>query len=50
MLSGISVRGTNHSVIYYNGETYDSHPDNGGLVGPMTTGVYTAEVLVKVEQ
>ncbi len=50
MLSGTSVRGTNHSVIYYNGETYDSHPDNGGLVGPMTTGVYAAEVLVKVQR
>lgn len=48
LVSGESKRGTNHSVITYNGEFYDPHPDGTGLTGPMDNGYWSVGVLVKV--
>lgn len=48
IVSGQSKRGTNHSVIMYNGETYDPHPANNGLIGPLDNGYFAVAVLVKI--
>lgn len=48
LVAGVSERGTNHSVIMYDGEVYDPHPDNIGLTGPMDNGVFSVGALVKI--
>lgn len=49
ILSGTSPRGTNHSVIACGGAVvHDPHPDGGGLIGPMSNGVY--EVITLTSQ
>ena len=48
IISGESKKGTNHCVIFYNGEIYDPHPANSGLTGPMDNGYYAVGVLVKI--
>lgn len=48
LVSGASERGTNHSVIMYDGEVFDPHPDNLGLTGPMDNGVFSVGALVKI--
>lgn len=48
LVSGVSDRVTNHSVIMYDGEVFDPHPDNIGLCGPMDNGVFSVGALVKI--
>lgn len=47
IFSGLSRNGTNHSVIGLNNNiVHDPAIDNSGIVGPMTSGQYTAMFLV----
>lgn len=49
IVDGMSPRGTNHSVIYFNGVlAHDPHPDGGGIIGQMNNGQIHVTVLVSV--
>lgn len=49
IVEGMSPRGRNHSVIYFNGVlAHDPHPDGGGIIGQMDNGQIHVTVLVNV--
>ena len=50
LLSGMSDRGLNHSVIACGGGMiFDPHPDDTGLVGPCNDGYFWVSYIVPVE-
>lgn len=40
IVGGTSPRGRHHSVLVFDGQVFDPHPEGGNLIGPMDDGLF----------